>query len=706
MTPRAVGVGRSLILGALVWSAGLVLYSLVEDGVNMVRGLPVPTQTLGAIALIHAVIGVIVGLGAGVAAFAAARLVPALGGPAPLLMASVAVAPALSFAAVKINERWLPDLLTGKSLAVNAGLLAAALLVGIGFARHLARRRQPAAFVCLVIATALFVSVATHLDTFFVPRMSTGGAVLVYVILAVGCALVYAALALILGAWRALPAPRRRTVAGAGAAAALLAFALPELLSSLRPAAAATPGRPNVVWLVIDTLRADHVSTYGYPVRTTPNLDAIGADGAVFERAISGSSWTIPSHYHMVTGKFAPGAQKILADDVTTAAEILRERGYKTAAVLANMSLGRGSGFEQGFEYFVDTMPLFLYQRLLGKTSIAEGLANHRVLSARTVQRLLYRKTFLQSARAEGDFTNKHVFDWLEGYEGGPFFLFVNYLDPHEPYDPQEPFRTELAAGVDSEVGFIRYDRPEGKFISTEEMTRDVVPRTSPERWHEMVRLYDGEIAFVDAQVGALVRELQRRNLYDDTIVIVTADHGELFGEHGLATHFKALTEEELHVPLIVRYPPGIHAGTRVTTPVELVDILPTVLDFVGGGVPPMDGRNLRPLIAGKPSAVNGETFSVLLRKPRKGFPHTAPGDLVALRSPQSKYIWSSTGMSSYYDLVADARELQNLFGPGRPPEETRSRVQDWRLAHGLDRPEGELDPLTKDRLKMLGYID
>jgi hypothetical protein len=103
---------------------------------------------------------------------------------------------------------------------------------------------------------------------------------------------------------------------------------------------------------------------------------------------------------------------------------------------------------------------------------------------------------------------------------------------------------------------------------------------------------------------------------------------------------------------------------------------------------------------------VNGETFSVLLRKPRKGFPHTAPGDLVALRSPQSKYIWSSTGMSSYYDLVADARELQNLFGDGRPPEDTRTRVQDWRLKHGLDRPEGELDPLTKDRLKMLGYID
>ena len=706
MTPRAVGLGRSLVLGALIWGAGLVLYSGIEDAVNIVRGIPVPTATLGAIALIHLVIGVIVGLGAGAAAFVLAGLVPALGSPTPLLMASVAVVPGLAFAALRINERYLPDLLTAQSFLVNVLLVAVAAVIGLAFARLMARRRQPAAFLCLIVATSIFVGVATHLDTFFVPRMTLGLGIIAYVLLGVSCWLVYAVLALVLGAWRALPAVPRSAVAGAGAAAALVALAVPGLLATLRPAAAAVPGRPNVVWLVLDTLRADHMSTYGYPLRTTPNLDALGADGVVFERAISGSSWTIPSHYHMVTGSFGPGREKVLTEDATTAAEILRERGYRTGAVLANMSLGRASGFDQGFEFFVDTMPQFLYQRLLGKTSIAEGLANRRILTARTVQRLLYRNTFLQSARAEGDFINKHVFRFLAGQDGGPFFLFVNYLDPHEPYDPQEPYRTQFASGVDSEVGFIRYDRVQGKFISTEEMTRDVVPRTSPERWREMIKLYDGEIAFLDAQVGALIGELRRRNLYDDTIIVVTADHGELFGEHGLATHFKALTEEELHVPLLVRYPPGIPAGTRIATPVELVDVLPTVLDFVGGGVPPMDGQNLRPLIAGKPSDVNGETYSVLLRKPRKGFPHTDAGDLVALRSPESKYIWSSTGRHSYYDLLADARETRNLFGDGRPPEATRSRVQDWRLKHGLDRPEGALDPLTKDRLKMLGYID
>ncbi len=705
VSKSTVGLGRCLAVGALVWSAGLMLYSGVEDAVNVARGFPVPTQTLGAIALIHAAIGVAIGLLAGFGAFVVARPGRRGAGAAPLVMASVAVALVLAFAGVEINERYLPDLLTGKSLAVNGGLLVAALLVWLAIARHLERRRQPAAFVCLIVATGLFVGVAMHLQAFFIPRMSLAGAALAYVVLFWGCAFVYAILALILGAWRALPASRRGAIAGAGAAAALLALALAGARSFLGPAEAAVSGRPNVVWLVLDTLRADHVSTYGYPLRTTPHLDTIGADGVVFERAISGSSWTIPSHYHMATGSFTAGGQRVLSDDVTTAAEMLRERGYRTAAVLANTALGRGSGFEQGFETFVDAPPMFLYLRLLGKMSLAEGLTNRRIVTARFAQRLLHRNTFLQSARAEGDFINAHIFRWLDRHDGGPFFLFVNYLDPHEPYDPQEPFRTQFAAGVDPEIGFVRYDRPQGMFISSEEMTRDVVPRTSPERWRQMIQLYDAEIAFLDAQVGALVRELERRSLYDNTILVITADHGELFGEHGLATHFKALTEEELHVPLILRYPGGINPGTRIATPVELVDVLPTVLDFVGGGIPPMDGESLRPLMAGRPSGVNGETYSILLRKPRKGFPHTAVGDLVALRTPQSKYIWSSTGQHSFYDLVADARELQNLFGDGRPPPQTRTRVERWRVGHGLDRAESKLDPLTEERLRSLGYL-
>jgi uncharacterized protein YacL len=147
VSQRPVGLGRCLAAGVLAWSAGLVLFSGVEDAVNIARGFPVPTQTLGAIALIYAVIGVAIGLVVAVGAFVVSRLARRGPGPVPLVMASVAVAPVLAFAGVEINERYLPDLLTGKSLAVNGGLLAAALLVWLGLARHLERRRQPAAFV-------------------------------------------------------------------------------------------------------------------------------------------------------------------------------------------------------------------------------------------------------------------------------------------------------------------------------------------------------------------------------------------------------------------------------------------------------------------------------------------------------------------------------------------------------------------------------
>jgi arylsulfatase A-like enzyme len=702
---RAAGLGRSLAAGALVWSVGLLGHSVVEDAVNAARGLHVPAQTLGAIALIHVAVGLAIGVVAGAGAWVLSRLLRGAGGPLPTLVVSVPVALVLAFVGLKLNDRVLPEMLTATGLAVNGTLVLGALAAWFGLARHVARRWLPGAFAALLLPAAVFVAGGMHLDTFFTAALTTGGAALAYAALATACLLLHALLAVLLGAWRPRAAGPRHAVAGLGAAAAV-ALALAALQPERPSVQAAAPGRPHVVWLVLDTLRADHLSTYGYGLRTSPNIDAIGAEGAVFEQTIAGSSWTMPSHFHMVTGNFEAGRERLLSETHVTAAEILRERGYRTAAVLANPSLGRGSGFEQGFETFVDAPPLFLYLDLLGKASLAEALTNRRLVSARFAQRLLYRKTFQASARAEGDFVNAHVFRWLERHDGGPFFLFVNYLDPHEPYDPQEPFRSRFAADVDPEIGFIRYDRPLGRFISTEEMTRDVVPRTPAERWRQMVQLYDAEIAFLDEQVGALARELQRRNLWDDTIFIVTSDHGELFGEHGLATHFKALTEEELRVPLIVRYPRGIPPGTRIATPVELVDVLPTVLDFVGGGIPPMDGRSLRPLVAGDASARTGETYSFLLRKPRRGYPHTAAGDLVALRSPQSKYVWSSTGQHAFYDLQTDARELQNLFGDGRPPAATRTRLEEWRLAKGLDRAEGKLDRLTEDRLKALGYID
>src|SRR5256885_1985399 len=216
-------------------------------------------------------------------------------------------------------------------------------------------------------------------------------------------------------------------------------------------------------------------------------------------------------------------------------------------------------------------------------------------------------------------------------------------MDPHDPYDPPEPFRDRFAPGVDPEMGFVRYSREVGRSISSGRFVRDTLPKMSAEDIAKIVALYDGEIAYLDDQIGRLVSTLKARGIYDRTLLIVTADHGELFGEHGLANHMKALSEEEIHVPLIMRYPAALPRGKRVNTPVELSDILPTVLELAGVAPgTPLDGKSLMPLVGEGTAAQDdgwGETFSFLIRRPDRNYPFTSPGHLVGMRTPVFKYV-------------------------------------------------------------------
>jgi arylsulfatase A-like enzyme len=204
------------------------------------------------------------------------------------------------------------------------------------------------------------------------------------------------------------------------------------------------------------------------------------------------------------------------------------------------------------------------------------------------------------------------------------------------------------------------------------------------------------------------VGELRRLGLYDRTVVVITADHGELFGEHGLANHFKALSEEETHVPLIVRYPARIPAKTRVVTPVELSDVVPTLVDLLGVAAPgPMDGATLLPLLTpgAPPARTGGETFTFLIRKPDPLYPHTAPGHLIAIRTDTFKYVWSSTGMHAYYDLGTDPHADRNRYGTEPEVVAASRRLDDWRQRVGLVQLDNDedMDRLTKERLRSLG---
>jgi arylsulfatase A-like enzyme len=205
---------------------------------------------------------------------------------------------------------------------------------------------------------------------------------------------------------------------------------------------------------------------------------------------------------------------------------------------------------------------------------------------------------------------------------------------------------------------------------------------------------------------------MRERGILDNTIVIVTADHGELFGEHGLAYHFKSLSEEETHVPLLFRYPSGLPGGRRIKTPVEVNDVLPTLVELAGAAPQTkMQGESLVKLARegdGPDGGKGVETFTYLIRKPDKRFKHTEAGHLFGRKTGADKYVWSSGGQNEFYELGSDPKAHENEYAADKPEIEVPAqRVTDWRKQHDLEEiGEQKLDRATREKLKALGYID
>jgi arylsulfatase A-like enzyme len=709
MTSR-VSLVRGAGTGAAVWSLGLVGYGVAEAVTNTAVGLRLTPEVWAVVLAVYGVIGLAAGAAAGVA-LVGGRRAPA-GGSVPLAMATFLGALFFAHVALPLNDRHLPWIFSPASLVVNGTLAAAAVLGGLRARRRLASRSGPlraAAFATAVVCLGLFLAGAQYVDMFVAGSVGMSGLLGRYAALGVGC----------LGLHAIADRLLRRLGRGAGwepvavgsAAAAVLAAVGLAVGSAPTHGAPSTGGaeRPNVLWIVLDTVRADHLSVYGYGRRTSPRLEELAAEGVVFEQAVSPCSWTIPSHFQMVTSRFASGKLKVLDPGFETAAELLRAQGYRTGAVLANFSLGRRSGFEQGFETFVDGPVMIFYLSAFEKLPIVKALLRVPFVSADAVLRWLHRKTFLEGVAARADAVNRHALRFVDAHPGEPFFLFLNYMDAHDAYDPPAAWRERFVSGVDPEIGFVRYQRDLGGTISSNQFVRDVVPRLTPRDWEGIVGLYDAEIAWLDDQVGRLLAALRARGLYDRTIVVVTADHGELMGEHGLANHFKALTEEEIHVPLLVRYPPALPGGRRVSTPVQLGDVLPTLAELLRlPAAPSMEGRSLLPLLAGAaPTPGGDEAFSYLVRAPDRRFPHTASGHLISLRSGSRKYVWSSTGQHAYYDLAADPAAERNAYADTPEVAAMAARLDAWRRQVGLEHLDGDepVDRLTTERLRALGYV-
>jgi arylsulfatase A-like enzyme len=386
-----------------------------------------------------------------------------------------------------------------------------------------------------------------------------------------------------------------------------------------------------VLLIVLDTLRADHLGAYGYPRDTTPNLDRIAAQSTLFERAYSTASWTLPSHASMFTARRLNEHLALVTPMDTrypTLAEFLAERGYTTSAFVANLSqTQRATGLGRGFQLFEDYYgDVFGMLRASGYGSVvAESLPGERPGV----------EDEKDAATVVAQFSR-----WLPSRPTAPFFTFLNFVDVHWPYIPPPPFDRRFT------------DTPPGASKARPRM-RPIVRNLNP---------YDGELAYMDAQLGVLFETLAAQDVLDDTLLFIVSDHGEEFGEHSEGGHGHTVHRELLHVPLIVRYPATVPVGRRLAATVSLQDLAPTILDLTGlQSGSPFPGTSLVVEWAGRPG---GEP----------PLPRIAFSELMGYRSRNAGYSKSlftddwhlivneKTRRPSLYDAVRDPLEQDDLW--------------------------------------------
>jgi arylsulfatase A-like enzyme len=325
-------------------------------------------------------------------------------------------------------------------------------------------------------------------------------------------------------------------------------------------------GKPepfNVIIIAVDTLRADHLGCYGYSRDTSPNIDTLARQGVLCEMCISPAPWTLPSFSTIFTSLYPTqhGAETVhstLRQSVPTLAEILKEQGYTTGAVINAPALKPAYGVDRGFDH---------YHMTPEEGRIADG-------------------------------TTLDALEWLDSVGDIPFFAFLHYFDPHLPYSPPSPYDKMFTVKYDGSVGYSfnleGFSRVrDSMFVQMQELTRA--------DWRRIVDLYDGEITFTDAAIADLLKGLDERNLRDNTLIVFLSDHGEEFFEHGGFEHGHTLYQELIHVPLLFRLPGKLPQGARLSRPVRLLDVAPTILDFLDIEAPGnFEGVSLRPLLEGK----------------------------------------------------------------------------------------------------------
>jgi arylsulfatase A-like enzyme len=461
--------------------------------------------------------------------------------------------------------------------------------------------------------------------------------------------------------------------------------------------------RPNVLIYMIDTLRADHASLYDYARDTTPYLKTLGAEGLVFEDCQVQATWTKPSVASLMTSLYS-FTHGIRTDDDTipkgsvTLAEQLRSAGYVTASMIANPLAGRLTGLQRGFDY------------------LSEWQAVGRLVNEK------------EDRATDSAALNRIVFPWLEQHRDESFFLYAHATDPHAPYRAPAAYEAKFANPAETPQFDRDFNKLENMAVQRGGfgVSRGLCEKAgvNPDRFIQQARdRYDAKILHNDASFQQLIEKLRQLGILDNTLIVVVSDHGEEFWDHGWTGHGQSVYQELAHGLLMMWNPKLISAPRRIADPVQLIDVMPTVLDLVGIKIPDVvEGQSLAPFAKGVPfqrsSPVMTSRFAHPYSKNNDEFTPENHIDSMALVDANWKLIYRENGKSvglnkvELYDRRVDREERVNV-AVQHPEEVDRrvTRIGAWAEAQKQVRAalgrggKAPLDKDTLDRLRSLGYL-
>jgi arylsulfatase A-like enzyme len=449
--------------------------------------------------------------------------------------------------------------------------------------------------------------------------------------------------------------------------------------SSVGTAAGIPPSlvdRPNVILIGLDALRADRLGCYGYK-EITPRMDALAADGVRHDRTTVQSSWTKPSFATILTSLYPSAHRAVSKSDrlprsVTTLAQVLSAAGYRTGGFANNINIAPHFGFDQGFDEYQFLAPDYHFGASASSSQLAIYQIARRVRAKLSGGHLRF-QDFYQDAAV----VNREAMAWLKANRENRLFLFLHYMEPHDPYF-EHPY---------SGRGYAR--------ASNQNPDPALAPTFS--------ELYDGEVRYLDEHLGQLFDWLKAEGMYDQTLIVLTSDHGEEFQDHGGWWHGQTLYEEQIWVPLIIKYPGNARAGTTVTDLVCSLDIAPTILDTTGLAIPEtMMGRSLwSPTDPPRSVFAEEDHEGNVLRSLQTGT------DKLILANPDNPRGLPTTAL---FSLERDPGEQDNVADqfPAIVSEMTAwlNQAEAFAQGHAVQAEAVEIDPQVEERLRSLGYIE